>query len=95
MLQLGTVGSRSTVKYGTNLDLHVGSKTYPTYLDVANFDRYDMVIGTPFLRAYNVTLDFGKSCVRIGDEVVEASSAIGAVDERLHRYRSTDKNKSA
>lgn len=38
ILQLGTVGSRSTIKYGTNTELEIEGTKFPTYADIANFD---------------------------------------------------------
>jgi len=29
-----------------------------TYLDVANLDKYDSILGTPFLRKHGIMLDF-------------------------------------
>ena len=30
------------------------------YLDVVNIDRYDMIVGTPFMRKHGLILDFAK-----------------------------------
>jgi hypothetical protein len=57
-LQLGTVGSRSTVNYGTETQVTAPGVNSTIYMDIANFDRYDMIIGTPFMRANRVQLDF-------------------------------------
>jgi hypothetical protein len=50
-LQLGMVGSRSTVNYGTETLVRVSGVNSTVYMDIANFDHYDMIIGTPFMRA--------------------------------------------
>ena len=57
-LQLGCVGSRSKINYGTEVDLKFASVTNSTYLDVANLDKYDSILGTPFLRRHGISLDF-------------------------------------
>jgi hypothetical protein len=57
-LQLGCVGSRSKINYGTEVDLEFASITNSTYLDVANLDKYDSILGTPFLRRHGISLDF-------------------------------------
>ena len=57
-LQLGCVGSRSKINYGTEVDLEFASVTNSTYLDVANLDKYDSILGTPFLRRHGISLDF-------------------------------------
>lgn len=57
-LQLGCVGSRSKINYGTEVDLEFASITDSTYLDIANLDKYDSILGTPFLRRHGISLDF-------------------------------------
>ncbi len=64
-LQLGTVGSRSRINFGTNSDIESSGYTGPTYFDVVNVDKYDVIIGTPFMHAHNVVLDFEKKCVHV------------------------------
>jgi hypothetical protein len=51
MLQPGIVGSRSTVNYGTEIQVTAPGVNNTIYMDIANFDRYDMIISTPFTRA--------------------------------------------
>jgi hypothetical protein len=29
-----------------------------TYLDIANLDKYDTILGTPFMRKHGISLDF-------------------------------------
>jgi len=58
-LQLGTVGSRSMINYGATARIEFGSITEDNaYIDVVNIDRYDMIIGTPFMRRHHFILDF-------------------------------------
>ncbi|KZT23934.1 hypothetical protein NEOLEDRAFT_1024010, partial [Neolentinus lepideus HHB14362 ss-1] len=57
-LQLGTVGSRSKVNYCMDITFTVTGQVLKHYFDVANIDRYNIVIGTPLLRALCVKLDF-------------------------------------
>ncbi len=73
ILQLGTVGSHSIIKYGADIEIKVADSAFTSYVDVANFDRYDMIIGTPLLRKGKVLLDF------INDQVVVNSKKIPAV----------------
>jgi len=94
ILQLGTVGSRSVIKYSANVSIKIADSAFISYVDVANFDRYDMIIGTPLLRKGKVLLDF------INDQVVVNGKRIPAVkvqakdlDPRLHRYRSMEKTR--
>jgi hypothetical protein len=64
VLQLGMVGSCSTIKYGADVNISVANKELSTYIDIANFDRYEMIIGTPFMVRNNVVLDFDKGKVK-------------------------------
>jgi hypothetical protein len=50
-LQLSTVGSQSTVNYGMETQVIAPGVNSTIYMDIANFDHYDMIIGTPFMRA--------------------------------------------
>ncbi|TFK72752.1 hypothetical protein BDN72DRAFT_734288, partial [Pluteus cervinus] len=61
ILQLGTVGSRSVIKYGADVPISMPGFGEKVYVDIANFDRYDMIIGTPFMRRNRVKLDFEKN----------------------------------
>jgi len=64
-LQLGCVGSRSTITHGVHVPVCLGHVTRDTYFDVANIDRYDCIIGLLFLRLHRVCLDFGEDTLRI------------------------------
>jgi hypothetical protein len=65
VLQLGCVGSRSKISYGTKVPLILGSIHEDTYFDLVNLDRYDCILGTPFLLRHGVILDFGKRSIQI------------------------------
>jgi hypothetical protein len=94
VLQLGTIGSRSVVNYGTNIEVITPGMKGTIYMDVANFDRYDMIIGTPYMRSNKVHLDFENDQVIVNGVATAATKVILAdTDGRLRRYRSTDKRK--
>ena len=57
-LQLARVGSKSTINYGTKATIMFSNTCIEEYLDVANIDYYNIILGTPFLRCLGVTLDF-------------------------------------
>ncbi|KAG6869437.1 hypothetical protein C0995_003081, partial [Termitomyces sp. Mi166 len=44
MLQLGTVGSHAMVQFGTEVKIKASGHPTKKYVDIANFDRYDMII---------------------------------------------------
>ncbi|KAI0045611.1 hypothetical protein FA95DRAFT_1495321 [Auriscalpium vulgare] len=71
-LQLGCVGSRSRVNFGTRSAMTTRDKTFPCFLDIVNIEHYDVILGTPFLKEYRVILDFERDLVRIGDIEIPA-----------------------
>ena len=52
-----------------------GNRTLNHYFDVLNLDKYDAIIGTPWLNQYKAVLDFEKKCVRVGNVELLALSA--------------------
>ncbi|KAI0038534.1 hypothetical protein FA95DRAFT_1455228, partial [Auriscalpium vulgare] len=73
-LQLGCVGSRSKVNFGTRSTVTVAGKLLPCFLDIVNIEHYDVILGTPFLKEYKATLDFANHTVRLGDVEIAALS---------------------
>ncbi|KAG6873972.1 hypothetical protein C0992_008183 [Termitomyces sp. T32_za158] len=66
LLQLGTVGSQAAVQFGMQATVACTGMTTREYMDVANFDRYDMIVGTPYMRKHHVILDFEKNKIVVG-----------------------------
>ncbi|KDQ50120.1 hypothetical protein JAAARDRAFT_142456, partial [Jaapia argillacea MUCL 33604] len=58
MLQLGCVGSRLSINYGTVTQIEVGPVKASHYFDIVNIDRYDTVLGIVFMKTYGIILDF-------------------------------------
>ena len=52
ILQLGCVGSRSKISYGTHIPVNIDQFKDEVYFDLVNIDRYDCIIGTPFMNKY-------------------------------------------
>ncbi|KAF5381784.1 hypothetical protein D9615_005370, partial [Tricholomella constricta] len=91
-LQLGTIGSHSTVNFGSDALVKTHGSEEMLYVDIANFDRYDMIIGTPFMRKHGVILDFATNTVVVNGVSTEATKVdLRDTDGRLRRYRTTDK----
>ena len=57
-LQLGCSGSRSKINFATETKIGFASISVDTYLDIANLDKYDSILGTLFLRKHGISLDF-------------------------------------
>ena len=72
-LQLGTVGSQASINYRVRTLIEFGSrKEERYYLDVVNIDRYDAILGAPFMRKFGVRLDFESNVIIIGDMTIQA-----------------------
>ena len=88
-LQLGTVGSRSIINFGTRTRVELGPvREDNAYMDVVNIDRYDMIIGTPFMRRHGLLLDFGTDTLRQQDTVIPTLT-LGQEDLMLTKKRAT------
>jgi hypothetical protein len=74
ILQLGCVGSRSKISYGTKVPVDIGGVKEDAYFDLVNIDRYDCIIGTPFMNAHGVCLDFRQRCILVNGEGIQAFS---------------------
>ncbi|KAI0040652.1 hypothetical protein FA95DRAFT_1459303, partial [Auriscalpium vulgare] len=55
-LQLGCVGSKSRVHFGTRSAVTAKGKVFPCFLDIVNIEHYDVILGTPFLKEYRAVL---------------------------------------
>jgi hypothetical protein len=42
------------------------------YFDVVNIDRYDAILGAPFMRRFGIRLDFEKNSIIVGDIAIRA-----------------------
>jgi hypothetical protein len=74
-LQLGCVSSRGSINYGVHPTISFASiKEQPYYLDVVNINQYNCILGTLFMRKYNIGLDFGNNAILIHDQKVLAMS---------------------
>jgi hypothetical protein len=86
-LQLGTVGSRSIINFGARARLDLGPVAEDdAYVDVVNIDRYDMIIGTPFMRKHAFVLDFGHDTFSVRGHLIKPMSS-GQEDLMLAKRR--------
>jgi hypothetical protein len=76
-LQLACQGSKSMVNHGVTTEIDVHGQKSKEYFDVANVDYYDAILGIPFLKRFQVTLDFaGNGKIKIGDIPYQPGSTI-------------------
>jgi hypothetical protein len=65
-LQMALIGSCRCINYRITIPIEVGPVTWPMYFDIANIERYDVILGTPFMKQHRVALDFTNNEVVIG-----------------------------
>jgi hypothetical protein len=57
-LQMATSGSRTTIQFGARAEIRFGEFRQKRYFDVVNLDRYDVILGMPFLKDNEVLMNF-------------------------------------
>ncbi|KAI0038528.1 hypothetical protein FA95DRAFT_1505505 [Auriscalpium vulgare] len=84
-LQLGCVGSKSRVHFGTRSRVAVKGKEFPCFFDIVNIEHYDVILGTPFLKEYRAVLDFERNIIRFGD--IEIMALTVAEERAVMKHR--------
>jgi hypothetical protein len=74
ILQLGCIGSCSKISYGTTVPINICGVTNDVYFDLVNINRYDCIIGTPFMNTYGVCLDFGNHTICMNGQEIKSLS---------------------
>ena len=91
-LQLACVGSKSTINYGTEATIMFSDTCIEEYLDVANIDYYDVILGMLFLRCLGVSLDFaGPGMIQMGASVVPKNLLSSLHDKKVPRHPTQSK----
>jgi hypothetical protein len=85
ILQLGTAGSRSKINHGMKATVKYASIESEEYLDIVNLDKFDVIIGTKFMRKHKMQLDFQFDTVRVRGVAAPTLSATEEVSEVEHR----------
>jgi hypothetical protein len=87
-LQLGTKGSKSTITYGTNVEVKpAGSLTTVEYMDIINIDRYDAILGIPYMSKHGIVLNLRARTIQFPDGTIVPS--LNSEDEARYRGRPT------
>ena len=75
------------INFGARTRIEIGPiKESDVYVDVVNLDRYDMIIGTPFMRKHRLVLDFGKDALIVHGQTVQTLTS-GQEDLLLAKKR--------
>jgi hypothetical protein len=83
-LQLGTKGSKSTITYGTNVEIKPSETLHTVeYMDIINIDRYDAILGTPYMSKHGVVLNLRDRTISFG----EGSKIRALSSEEEAKYR--------
>ena len=69
-IQLAVTGSKSIINYGTNTTINIEGKELKENFNVVNIDYYDSILGTPFLKKYEVIIDFIQDCLKMKDKII-------------------------
>ena len=69
-IQLGTRGSQSKINYGTKTCIKYGHVNARHYFDIVNINRYDVILGTVFMRKHGIILDFEQDKIRHKDQIL-------------------------
>jgi len=81
-IQLGCVGSRSAIARGCRVAGELGGVLIEDiYFDIANIDRYDVILGTTFMYAQNIVLDVRGRKITVGGANGRTVKAISPEDE--------------
>jgi hypothetical protein len=85
-LQLGTVGSCSKINFGLFTDFEIGRIKGNHYFDVVNIDKYDVILGTVFMRKHGIILDFERDEVHVKGKVLETVIEGESTFQQVCRY---------
>ena len=69
-IQLAVTGSKSIINYGANTTINIDGKELKEYSDVLNIDYYDATLEMPFLKKYEVIIEFIQDCLKIKDKII-------------------------
>ena len=87
-----TIGSHASVNYGAYVDIAMHGVSQHEYLDVVNFDHYNMIIGTLFMCSRKVILNFENDTVRVGHQMIPATNVLVLnTDDHVCWYHTTEK----
>jgi len=92
ILQLGTIDSRAQISHGAEVCIETPGVSTNMYINVANFDHYNMLIRTPFMRKHGVKLDFLKNQIVVtGVTMPTIRVIVSDTNDHMKQYQTVDK----
>ena len=67
-LKLGCVGSKSKINFGMTMTIQFESAEISTYLDIANIDQHDVIMGIPYMTNNKISLDVPNKTIVIDNQ---------------------------
>ena len=68
-LQMATSRSHSTIACGAKAELQIGDHREGRYFDIVNLDRYQVILGTLFLKQHGILLNYtGSGSFKLGQK---------------------------
>lgn len=83
VLQLGTVESHARINFGTTSTITLQGYSSPEYFDVVNIDKYNAIVGMPFMHYNKVVLDFNNKCVMVNGKMIAGMVLNGEVADKI------------
>ena len=69
-IQLAVMESKSIINYGTNTTINANGNESKEYFDIVNINCYDAILGTLFLKKYEVIISFIQACLKIKNKIL-------------------------
>ena len=64
VLQMGMKGTCSQIIYGMNVNVEINGHIQNHYFDIVNINKYDVILGAPWLNENKALLDFESHTVK-------------------------------
>src|SRR3984957_13537325 len=89
-LQLGCSGSWSKVNFATTAMINFELVHALTFLDIVNLDKYDCILGTPFMTKHKIVLDLGSHKIIIHGKMCIPALPEGEGDISVRKGQDTN-----
>ncbi|KAG6875944.1 hypothetical protein C0993_006639, partial [Termitomyces sp. T159_Od127] len=81
------------VQFGVEVKVRMSGTLMKEYVDIVNFNRYDMIIGIPFMHKNKVMLDFVNDVIIVNGVPVRAEKVVlKDTNGHLQQYCATEQH---